>query len=498
MSLLSMIEQAIKSCKYEQAKINHNIQHYREILQTLTPQPKMGTDESESWSEFADDAAPDTVTSPVEKEEMELLERALEKALRVRTGTVSSKKDSNKQSACRKASSTSAVTSKEGMQASTAPKGNQKTARSTSKSASLDRKDHRKPGTLVFNSKSSHSYHPGQCKTRINRNIIMNCSVSSAGIVHHQAARASQQAVSASGSLARGQLHTSTLHSKNKTIRSNELSGTDLGTAAAFSTHSHNTVPVSHRLESGAHSLPPQKGKASDQTAKWKSLRRKQNRLWDKVVALQRKPVSGRSHFMERMTALFPKDWPCGCPDQTRILVARLTHQGHDLTQHRQAEEFLGKQTLGVATEQGSKANQYDSCLELERLLVVADHLQNSAHQAKEEWEAWDRWRPEGGCLCPTGANSVWGDGIIAPLPLTITYTSEAELRELENLRMRVALLQQETYIEQALLDTLSPQLSSIVPGPGCPDLSVLRGMYSLLGEGGERFPAIVLDSEPD
>lgn len=202
----------------------------------------------------------DTVTSHVEKEEIELLERALEKALRVRTGTVSSKKDSNKQSACRKASSTSAVTSKEGMQASPAPKGNQKTARSTSKSASLDRKNHRKPGTLVFNSKSSHSYHPGQCKTRINRNIIMNCSVSSAGIVHHQAARASQQAVSASGSLARGQLHTSTLHSKNKTIRSNELSGTDLGTAAALSTHSHNPVPVSHRLESGAHSLPPQKG----------------------------------------------------------------------------------------------------------------------------------------------------------------------------------------------------------------------------------------------
>ncbi len=74
---------------------------------------------------------------------------------------------------------------------------------------------------------------------------------------------------------------------------------------------------------------------ASDQTAKWKSLRSKQNRwpksvcsfcenfpadstvsvwalsfllciffrLWDKVVALQRKPVPGRSRFMERMRA---------------------------------------------------------------------------------------------------------------------------------------------------------------------------------------------------
>lgn len=38
---------------------------------------------------------------------------------------------------------------------------------------------------------------------------------------------------------------------------------------------------------------------------------------------------------------------------------------------------------------------------------------------------------------------------MIAPLPPTITYTTEAELRELEKLRMRVALLEQENYLEQ-------------------------------------------------
>lgn len=46
----------------------------------------------------------------------------------------------------------------------------------------------------------------------------------------------------------------------------------------------------------------------------------------------------------------------------------------------------------------------------------------------------------------------MWGDEVIAPLPLTITYTTEAELRELEKLRMRVALLQQEIYLEQVRL----------------------------------------------
>ncbi|XP_041813561.1 uncharacterized protein LOC121621234 isoform X2 [Chelmon rostratus] len=441
MSLLSTVEQAIKSYKAEQAKINGSIQYYREILQTLTPQPKIDFEESDS----TDAAATDTDTSPAEKEDIDLLERALEKALQVRTGAAPSRKDSNKQSAPQKEPGTTVVTSKQGAKASAASKGIQTTTRSMSKSAILDRKEHKGPGASVSSalaSKSSASYNPGQCKTTISGNIIRNCP----GILHHQTARKSQQAVSASGSL--------------------------------------------DAEESGAHGLPQQKGVASDQAAEWKSLRRKQNRLWDKVAALERKPVPGRSHFMERMRATFPNDWPSGSPDQTRALVDRLTHQGHDLIQQCRTKELLAKQAPEAAAELGGET--------LERLQMTAAELQKFAGQVKQEWEVWDRWRPEGGCLCPTGANGVWGDGMIAPLPPTITYTTEAELRELEKLRMRVALLEQENYLEQALFEALSPQLSSIVAGPGRPNVSVLRDVYSLLGEGGQRFPAIVLDSEPD
>ncbi|XP_076607748.1 uncharacterized protein tedc2 [Chaetodon auriga] len=485
MSLLSSVEQVIKSYKAEQAKINGNIQYYREILQILAPQPSTDFERSDS----TDDAATDT--SPAEKEDIELLERALEKALRVRTGAAPSKKDSNKQSATQKEPGATGVSSKQGVQASAASKGIQTTTRSTSKSASLDRKEHKGPGASVSSVKSSASYNRGQCKTTISSNIIQNCPASSAGIVLHQTARKAQQAVSASGSLDPGQLHTANFHSKNKTIRSSVLSGGDLGKAAAISMpSSNNAVPASHTEESGAHSLPQQKGTASDQAAKWKSLRRKQNRLWDEVAALQRKPEPGRSHFMERMRATFPKDWPSGSPDQTRALVDRLTHRGHDLIQQCQTKELLAKQSPEAAAELGGET--------LERLHMTAAELQKFAGQVKQEWEVWDRWRPEGGCLCPTGANGVWGDGMIAPLPPTITYTTEADLRELEKLRMRVAMLEQENYLEQALFDALSPHLSSIVAGPGCPNASVLRDVYSLLCEGGQRFPAMVLDSEPD
>lgn len=200
----------------------------------------------------------DTDTSPGEKEDIELLEWALEKALRVRTGTGPSKKDSNKQSAPRKEPGTAVVTSKEGTQATAASKGNQTTTRSTSKSA---RKEHKKPGTSVssvLGSKSSESHNPGQSKTKINRHIIQNCPMSSAGIVHHQVARKSgNRAVSASGTLDPGQLHTSALHSKYRTIRSNMLSGK---AAAICTPSSNNTVPISHTEESGDQSVPPQNG----------------------------------------------------------------------------------------------------------------------------------------------------------------------------------------------------------------------------------------------
>lgn len=453
-----MVEQAIETCKAEQANINSSIQLYTEILQALTPQTKTGSEESDG----ADAAATDADTSPEDKDDIELLERALQKALRVRTGTGASKKDSNKQSA----PGSAVVTSKEGIQACSAPKGNHTTTRSTSKSAGLDRKDRKKSG----------------------------------GIVHHQRAGKSQQGVSSSGSRDLGHSHASALLSKNKTVRGGVLGGDDSGKAAAISRPSlNNTVPAPHAEECGAHGLPQQNGTATDQTAKWRSLRRKQNRLWDKVAALQRKPVPGRSHFMERMRATFPEDWPpCGSPDQTRALVGRLTHRGHDLIQQCQTKELLAKHAPEPAAELDNKGNKYDVCLTPERLQTTAAELRKFAEGVKREWEAWDRWRPEGGCLCPTGANGVWGDGMNAPLPPTVTYTTEAELRELETLRMRVALLQQECYIEQALMDALTPQLSSIAPGPGCPGVSVLRDLYSLLGEGGQRFPAVVLDSEPE
>ncbi|XP_058509756.1 uncharacterized protein LOC131475559 [Solea solea] len=490
MSLLSSVEQAIKSCKAEQTRINDSIQLYRELLQCLTPQTKSAFHESEC----ADTIASETNTSPGVKEDIELLERVLEKALQVRTGSRTSTKDPDrhKQSRTQKETGSSSSASKD----IAVYKGSQTTVRSTAKSASVERKEHKKRGASVsstLGSRTSANKNQGHSKITNNRSKPQFLS---AEAVHHGAARKLQQAGSVS--VAPGRI--SALHAKNKTIKSSVLRGDDLGKAAAISTpSSNNPGHFSHTDVAGVQGLPQHDG-ITEQITKWKSLRKKENRLWDKVIALQRNPMPGRCHFMERMRLTFPKDQPCGSSEETRVLVDKFAHPGRHLTNLCQTEELRAKGIPRAATQPGTETTKYGSSyLTCERMSATPAELQKHfAHPVKQEVEAWDRWRPEGARLCPSGANSMWEDELISPLPPTISYTTESELRELEKLRMRVVLLKQEINLEQALLDTLSPQLSSIAPGPGCLNYSVLRDIYSLLGEGGVRFPATVLDTEPD
>lgn len=195
----------------------------------------------------------DTNTSPGEKEDIELLERALEKALQVRTVSGVSDKDPkrNKQPGPIKEPGATSVLFKDVIQSSAPCKGSQTTVRSTSKSTSLDRKFHKK---LTLGSKSSGSYNPGRSKTINNRKKIQNHPVSSVRVVHHQADGKSQQASSAYASLA----HISTLHSKDSTVRSNN--DDDLNKDATISSPSNKRGPYSHTNESGAHSLFQQNG----------------------------------------------------------------------------------------------------------------------------------------------------------------------------------------------------------------------------------------------
>ncbi|XP_024127650.1 uncharacterized protein LOC112146203 [Oryzias melastigma] len=478
MSLISTVKEIIKIYKDEQTKLNDSIQLYRDILNNLTFQ-------SFEESELAEDALPDADSSSREQEDMELLEKALEEALRVRTGSdISRKTLKSNVSQIKKE-----VTTMGKLNQCLPTKGSQKAAIATSKPLSWDKEGHKTSASTVrpkISSRLSASGKSGKSKSSSKRTVIQNPPFL-VQTDHRHASRKLQQAVSASATPDQ----ITTLLSENKTDRRNMQSGDDPSNAASAS-------KLSPLFSNTDKCSTPQNRFVPEQATKWKAYRSKQIRLWEKAIALQNEPVPERNHFVDRIRTMFPKDWPCGSPDQTRAQLDRLTHKALDLAHYHQAEKIFANNASEMDAKLGGRQNENDSHQSRERLDVTTAELQILADEVKQEWKAWDQWRPEGGCLCPSGANDVWRDGISSPLPLIITCKTEAELLEVERLRASVALLQQEIHLEQVLLDSLSSHFSSIAPGAGCLKPSMLRDMYSLLGEGGERFPAIVLDSEPD
>lgn len=437
MAFNTSFENVIRSWKVEQATIHESCQLYREIIYLLTSHPRLPPGLEENV--LAD-------TSPVKKEEINLLEKALEKALQIHTGSkpfvtwpniVKPSGTQNDQGAATEYTLTTFET-----KSKLVPK-------------TTDQKDQRKCRTTV-------------CYTRTKQaDGIKSVRTNDPKITHRNVT--SSKALPAHGQ------HAPPCGSKYQMIKTAQLCGSAVTDSGSF-------ISFSKSVESERNCLFQQ-----EELLKWTNLKLKENRLWDKILAFETKSsTSGRDLFMARMKSTFPMRWPCGSPGKIQAVVHRLIQQGQDLPANKQTGGVLVKQTSGDSTKRGGE----DLAMKFNRL------IHKCTVQVRREWESWDRWRPEWGCLCPIGTESEWHEGRPAPLPKTVTYTTDRELAELETLRMRVALLQQEAFVEKILSDTLPPHLPSAV----CTTLnpSLLRDLYSVLGEGGERFPAIVLDSEPD
>lgn len=185
----------------------------------------------------------DINTSPGEKEDIELLERALEKALQVRTSSGKKNPERDKQSRSPYEPDRFVSTSKH----IKIPKESQQ-IRSTSKLTSLEKKSE-------CNATTTTEMRGGRCSTvglSGNRNVGQmkkKSQSSSARFGPQQAARKQQQAGPRSGSLNT----ISTSHPHKKTSRSSMISWDDSSTAP-----SNTPEPLSHTDETGALNSQPQ------------------------------------------------------------------------------------------------------------------------------------------------------------------------------------------------------------------------------------------------
>ncbi|XP_030229661.1 uncharacterized protein tedc2 [Gadus morhua] len=470
MSLLSRVEEAVKWCKDEQAKLHVNIQLQHEIIKSLTPQTRAAPLD-------LDDAHKEEDVAPQEIEEIELVERALRVALRIRSGSAPSSRgprcSRGPPGPTKEPGDPAAVKPSAANQPSGARRG-RAAADTSSKSGSRAPREARRPGTS-----SSLS---GARSKNVNPPAAYKGAVAGGSVGAGPAVRHERHTLGGGNPGDRGRAPAA--------VSGRESEG-PLGRAGP-------PVEAERALTAGTGSTPALNRIPTDLREKWKSLRLKQNRLWDRAAVLQSQSVPERSAFMEKMRACFPRTWPRGSPDQTRALVGGLVRQGKDLSHCYKVQKLLAKYGSSSGSQPDSAELQCAPHVTLERLESEAESLRKQAVQVKQEWETWDGWRPEGGCLCPGERGGRGGPLLLLLLPPVLTVATETELVELETLRLRVLLLQQEVHLQQALSDSLSPLLCSLLGGPGPADPSVLRDLYSLLAEGGERFPALVLDAEPD
>ncbi|XP_056117731.1 uncharacterized protein LOC130095099 [Rhinichthys klamathensis goyatoka] len=216
----------------------------------------------------------------------------------------------------------------------------------------------------------------------------------------------------------------------------------------------------------------------------WRAQRTKQIRLWKKVLTQQSKPVPERTQFTERLRATFPSVWPSRCPAEITAELDVLSQRCLDLT------HCFTHSDSGTSHER-----EYESLRMLEGLERMTADLLTCADQRKKDWERWDK--SSSGALCPIRRRGEWGDPDRSCLPPILSYTSETELRELESQRLRVEQLQQAVRLQKAMSDNLV-SFWDAHSGVRRPSAVALRGLYSLLAEGGVQFPSLVSDSEGD
>ncbi|NXF11249.1 TEDC2 protein, partial [Smithornis capensis] len=211
------------------------------------------------------------------------------------------------------------------------------------------------------------------------------------------------------------------------------------------------------------------------------------SRAWERCRLCQTsaEAAAARARFVERIqtTVSFPgRHWPAFSPAEIEEEFKVLQDVPSRLRQYLEAER------ADPPTLQG----EYESLLTLETLqATVAQCLQKlqllQADCTGDVRSCSPACVPARGQVCDTA-------GLLA-LPL-LCYSSCQELRELFALKLQVSMLHQEVALQKVLMAELLPVLE---PRP-CPGFSaqLFRAIHTQLCQGGRSFPVLVRDELMD
>ncbi|KAL1278810.1 hypothetical protein QQF64_025483 [Cirrhinus molitorella] len=456
MPLLHAVDEAVKMCKAEESRLTENIRQCKEILRSM----RTRVTETSELEDAAAISAKDDIL-PEEKQEIELLEQALKKALKIRSTSEAHKElySDSKYPNDSKTKTLNYIVKEENKRKLVRSVPSSETCKKPNHHRARENAAHGAPWTrpvLVRKGPTAHPVFRGRPSVPKSAPV----KISSTGSQQKMCVKATNAKVSSED------------NSPSVSCQDVSASGKDRRVAAGSRRSEEQWIP-------------------SPLLPAWRGQRTKLNRLWKKVLTQQSKPVPERTQFTERLRATFPSEWPSVSPADITTELDMLTQRCLDLMHCFHTELRAQKDSDSETLHE----REFESLRMLEGLERMTTELITCADHRKKDWERWDM--RISGALCPVRRRGEWGDPTRSCLPPILSYSSETELRELESRRLRVEQLQQAVRLQQAMSDNLASSWSSL-PGSGQPSAVVLRGLYSLLAEGGVQFPSLVLDSESD
>ncbi|XP_050173786.1 tubulin epsilon and delta complex protein 2 [Myiozetetes cayanensis] len=215
------------------------------------------------------------------------------------------------------------------------------------------------------------------------------------------------------------------------------------------------------------------------------------SRAWEKchLCPTSADAAAARARFMERIQTTFCSPKAAFSPAEIEEELRLLQDVPSRLRQYVEAE------TADPPTLQG----EYESLLTLEGLQTTVAQCLQKLQLLRAALESQLRLRPDctgdvGSCSpsCVPARGQMCDTAGVLALPL-LCYSSFQELRDLFALKLQVSMLHQEIALQKVLMAELLPVLE---PSP-CP-ARLFRAIHTQLCQGGRSFPVLVRDELGD
>uniref|UniRef100_A0A672TMW7 Tubulin epsilon and delta complex 2 n=1 Tax=Strigops habroptila TaxID=2489341 RepID=A0A672TMW7_STRHB len=219
------------------------------------------------------------------------------------------------------------------------------------------------------------------------------------------------------------------------------------------------------------------------------------SRAWERCRLCQTSAdaAAARNRFIERIQTTFCSPRPAFSPAEVEEELKVLQDVLSLLSQYMEAE-FADHPTL---------QREYESLLTLEGLQTTVSQCLRKLQLLQAGVEAQRRLHPDcavdgGSCFpaCVPSRGQMCDTAGMLAVPL-LCYSSFQELRDLFALKLQVSMLHQEIALQKVMMAELLPVLEAW-PCPEASAVQLYRAVYTQLCEGGKRFPVLMRDELAD